>query len=67
MEDNNNKPNGYYKFGLFYYEENNKRLFVRSANNRYTLNFANKWSYLLEAIFFIVVILKILVATRIIH
>ncbi len=61
MESNNdNKPCGYYKFGIFYYEENNKRLIVRSLNDRYTLNFANKWAYVLEGAFFIVVILKIL-------
>ncbi|EHQ30189.1 hypothetical protein Mucpa_6131 [Mucilaginibacter paludis DSM 18603] len=67
MEDNTNKPKGYYKFGMFYYEENNKRLIVRSPNNRYTLNFANKWSYAIEAIFFIIVILKILVTSGLIH
>jgi len=67
MDDNNKQPNGYYKFGLFYYEENNKRLIVRSPNNRYTLNFANKWSYVIEVLFFIFVVLKILATAGIIH
>jgi len=43
MEANTKKPYGYYKFGIFYFDENNKRLFVLSPNNRYTFNFANKW------------------------
>jgi len=60
VNNDNNKPCGYYKFGIFYYEENNKRLIVRSPNDRYTLNFANKWAYVLEGLFFIFVILKIL-------
>jgi uncharacterized membrane protein len=67
METENNKPNGYYKLGLFYYEKNNKRLIVRSPNNRYTLNFANKWSYLIEGLFFVLIILKILATAGVIH
>ncbi len=67
METNNKKPCGYYKFGIFYYEENNKSLIVRSPNDRYTLNFANKWSYFLEAIFFIILILKILASSGVIR
>lgn len=67
MEEETKEPSGYYKFGLFYFEENNKRLIVRSPSNRYTLNFTNKWSYVLEAIFFIVVILKILAISGVIH
>ena len=67
MEENNNKTYGYYKFGIFYFDENNKRLFALTPNNRYTLNFANKWSYLLFAIFNIVFILKILAEMGIIH
>lgn len=67
MEENEKKSFGYYKFGIFYYEENNKRLIVRSPNNRYTLNFANKWAYVLEGVFFIIVILKILAVSRVIR
>jgi len=65
MGDNQN--NGHYKLGLFYYDKSNKNLIVRSPNNRYTLNFANKWAYIIEAAFLVVFILKILVASRIIH
>ncbi|NHA08047.1 hypothetical protein G7092_29875 [Mucilaginibacter sp. HC2] len=66
-EGPNDGPQGYYKFGLFYYEKSNKRLIVLSPNNRYTLNFANKWAYVLEALFFIIVILKILAVSGVIH
>jgi uncharacterized membrane protein len=67
MEENEKKAIGYYKFGIFYYEENNKRLIVRSPNNRYTLNFANKWAYVLEGVFFIIMIFRILVVNRVIR
>lgn len=67
MEENNKESYGYYKFGIFYYEKNNKRLIVRSPNNRYTLNFANKWAYVIDGIFFIIIILRILAASGVIR
>lgn len=67
MEEKDETPKGYYKFGVFYYEKNNKRLIVRSPNDRFTLNFANKWSYVIEVLFFIVAVLKILATSGIIH
>jgi len=67
MEDNVNKASGYYKYGWFYFEKNNKRLIVLSPNNRYTLNFANKWAYFLETLFFLLLIGQLLAAFGIIH
>jgi uncharacterized membrane protein len=71
MGDMNEVPNeglkGCYKFGVFYYEKNDKRLIVISPNNRFTLNFANKWAYVLTALFCIIGILKILAVSGVIH
>lgn len=43
----------HYKFGIFYHHKNNERLWVPKGDGGigWTLNFANKWSYLVLAIF----------------
>jgi len=55
------KEDKYYRF-LFYFDRTTKKLFVYDPNsNRYTLNFANGWSYLISAVLLIFVILCILI------
>ena len=55
-EDDNEESGGCYKFGIFYFDKTKKNVFVMSQN-RLTLNFANKWSYLVLAIIVLFLIL----------
>ncbi len=60
MESENKKANKYYK-GMFYFDHTSKRMFVYSLNtNRITLNFANKWSYLIMTLILVLFILGLL-------
>jgi uncharacterized membrane protein len=50
MESKNDGNKRYYKF-IFYFDFTTKRLFVYSPyTNRYTVNSANNWSYLVYAL-----------------
>jgi uncharacterized membrane protein len=60
MEPKNENDKKYYRF-LFYYDQTSKKIFVYDPNaNRYTLNFANKWSYVIIAFIVILGVLGIL-------
>ncbi|SDT67264.1 hypothetical protein SAMN05216490_4776 [Mucilaginibacter mallensis] len=51
----------YYKF-LFYFDRTTKKIFVYDpVANRYTLNFANGWSYVIFAIIMVFVVLCIFI------
>lgn len=64
MESKNNKPDKYY-VGVFYYDNTSKRIFVYDRNaNRYTLNFANKWAYVIMALLLIFLVLGIVVRIK---
>lgn len=67
MEPIEKNSEGYYKLGIFYCEENNKRLIIRNPNNRFCLNHANKWSYLIDSLFILIFILKMLVVFNVIR
>ncbi len=51
MDVKREKPKGYYKFGLYYFEEGNSNLLVRSpGSGRFELNFFNKWAYVVAVL-----------------
>ncbi len=61
MAQEREKEDKYYRF-LFYFDRTTKKLFVYDPNaNRYTLNFANNWSYLIIAVLLVFMILCIVV------
>ncbi|SHL98254.1 hypothetical protein SAMN05216524_101409 [Mucilaginibacter sp. OK098] len=50
MESGSEDSKKYYKF-IFYFDHTTKKLFVYSPyTNRYTINCANKWSYVIHAL-----------------
>ena len=50
MEPENEETKKYYKF-LLYFDHTSKKIFVYDPNaNRYTLNFANKSSFIILAV-----------------
>jgi len=51
--DNMRKNPDNYKWGIFYYNPNDKRLFLpkRNVGMGWTMNFANPWSYFIILIF----------------
>jgi len=57
MNDEKRKEDKYYRF-LFYFDHTTTKLIVYDPDaNRYTLNFANKWSYLILFVLFAFMIL----------
>ena len=54
---NSNESNNPYKFGIFYYDPNDKRVFVpkRIKYLGWTLNFANPISYAIMAIIIVII------------
>jgi uncharacterized membrane protein len=57
MESDNKETEKYYK-GFFYFDRTTKRIFVYNPySNRYTLNFVNKWSYVIFSLMIILIIL----------
>jgi uncharacterized membrane protein len=63
MEPENKDAEKYYKF-LFYFDHTSKKIIIYDPNlNRYTLNFANKWSYLIMSFSLILVLLGVIVRT----
>ena len=57
MEPENENSKRYYKF-LLYFDHTSKNIFVYDPNvNRYTLNFANKFSFVILAIIWTLIIL----------
>jgi uncharacterized membrane protein len=51
MDIKKEKPPGYYKFGLYYFEQGNKNLLVKSPKTgRFTINFFNKWAYVVAVL-----------------
>ena len=62
-----NKEDEYYKWGIFYYNKEDKRIFVpkRIAWAGWTINLANPYSYLVIAIlFFIIGVLPLTLNTK---
>ena len=57
MIPNSNESNNPYKFGIFYYDPNDKRVFVlkRIKYLGWTLNFANPISYVIMAIIIVII------------
>jgi len=54
--------------GKFYYDPSDKRLLVINRyNKRYTLNFANAWSYVIAAVLLFAMVIKALAAFGVIH
>ena len=64
MEEPTNYDKKQYKFGILYHHKDNPKLFVPKGDGLgWTLNFANKWSYLVLAIILGFAVAMVVIAT----
>lgn len=62
------RPHSYWKWGIFYFNPDDPALFVPKRHGfGYTLNFANRWSWVVMAILLFAIVVPISVGISLAH